>query len=108
VDAAEVVECEPHRDRSPAVLEFLEKAFVNLVNLRNAHPRAEIGALHDAGTHTLRVGTAHDWDFTGDLSGVVAALGFDAGLAYLDELRVIATVGEPWWSRSGMARSHRL
>jgi hypothetical protein len=58
VDAAKIVEREPARDSGPVVLPLLAKGIREPREAANAHTRAQIAALDDAGADTLSIGSA--------------------------------------------------
>jgi len=94
VDAAEIVEREPHCDGGPVVLPLLTESVRQPGEATNAHARAQIGPLDNRSADALRVGLAHDWDYLHGLhfGGTVAAFAVRRGPVHLDELCEIAAV----------------
>lgn len=61
VHAAEVIEGEPARDRSPVFLPLLAEGVRQAREAPRAHPDGQILPFHDTGADALRVGLTENW-----------------------------------------------
>ena len=60
--ATEVVKSHPYTNRCPVILPFLAERIRQTGEPARSHPHAQILALHNRGTDSFGVGSAHDWD----------------------------------------------
>jgi hypothetical protein len=99
VDAAEVIEREPARHRSPVILPLFAEGVRQSRESARTHTDAEIGPLHNRSANVLGIGTTHDWNdlHGGDFCGAVTLLSVLGSAIDLDELGEVAAVRATSW-----------
>jgi hypothetical protein len=105
VNSAEVVVGVPERNSSPVVFPFFREGIRQSRKSADAHPDAEIAALHNRSADAFGIGTAHNWDYfhCGHFSRAVAGFPVLRSAVDLDELCEVAAVGK----RGGGGRAVR-
>jgi hypothetical protein len=96
VNAPEVIPAVRDGDRRPMVFPLFAERIRKASESPDAHARAEIGPLQNRSANTLRIGTAHDWDYLHGLhfGGTVACFAVARSAIDLDELGEVATVAQ--------------